>query len=46
MCFVDLEMAFDHVPQGVLWGVLWENGVLDPLIHVRAWSAFAGSKLD
>ena len=32
MCFVDLEKAFDHVPQGVLWGVLREYGVSDPLI--------------
>ncbi|KAK0132808.1 LINE-1 reverse transcriptase [Merluccius polli] len=33
MCFVDLEKAFDHVPRGVLWGVLREYGVSDPLIR-------------
>ncbi|KAK0138802.1 putative RNA-directed DNA polymerase from transposon X-element [Merluccius polli] len=33
MCFVDLEKAFDHVPRGVLWGVLREYRVSDPLIR-------------
>ena len=33
MCFVDLEKAFDRVPRGVLWGVLREYGVSDPLIR-------------
>uniref|UniRef100_A0A674P165 Reverse transcriptase domain-containing protein n=1 Tax=Takifugu rubripes TaxID=31033 RepID=A0A674P165_TAKRU len=33
MCFVDLEKAFDRVPQGVLWGVLREYGVSGPLIR-------------
>ncbi|KAK0137050.1 Retrovirus-related Pol polyprotein from type-1 retrotransposable element R2 [Merluccius polli] len=33
MCFVDLEKAFDRVPRGVLWGVLQEYGVSDPLIR-------------
>ncbi|KAK0137883.1 putative RNA-directed DNA polymerase from transposon X-element [Merluccius polli] len=32
MCFVDLEKAFDRVPRGVLWGVLREYGVSDPLM--------------
>ncbi|KAI3352838.1 hypothetical protein L3Q82_019412, partial [Scortum barcoo] len=31
MCFVDLEKAFDRVPQrGILWGVLREYGVRGP----------------
>ncbi|KAK0135463.1 LINE-1 retrotransposable element ORF2 protein [Merluccius polli] len=33
MCFVDLEKAFDRVPQGALWGVPREYGVSDPLIR-------------
>ena len=33
MCFVDLEKAFNRVPRGVLWGVLREYGVSDPLIQ-------------
>ncbi|KAK3507545.1 hypothetical protein QTP70_028447, partial [Hemibagrus guttatus] len=31
MCFVDLEKAFDRVPCGILWEVLWEYGVRGPL---------------
>jgi len=32
MCFVDLEKTFDRVHRRVLWGVLQEYGVPDPLI--------------
>ena len=39
MGFVDLEKAFDPVPRGVLWGVLWEYGVPDPLIGA-VWSLY------
>ncbi|KAK3534950.1 hypothetical protein QTP70_002031 [Hemibagrus guttatus] len=33
MCFVDLEKAFNHVPCGILWEVLWEYGVRGPLLR-------------
>ncbi|KAK3528527.1 hypothetical protein QTP70_001730 [Hemibagrus guttatus] len=32
-CFVDLEKAFDRVPCGILWEVLWEYGVRGPLLR-------------
>ncbi|KAK3539792.1 hypothetical protein QTP70_013228 [Hemibagrus guttatus] len=33
MCFVELEKAFDCVPCGILWEVLWEYGVCGPLLR-------------
>ncbi|KAK3552026.1 hypothetical protein QTP70_031588, partial [Hemibagrus guttatus] len=36
MCFVDLEKAFDCVPCGILWEVLWEYGgcPLSPVLFI------------
>ncbi|KAK3544173.1 hypothetical protein QTP86_006037 [Hemibagrus guttatus] len=33
MFFVDLEKAFNRVPCGILWEVLWEYGVRGPLLR-------------
>ncbi|GAA6106566.1 receptor-type tyrosine-protein phosphatase F-like, partial [Tachysurus ichikawai] len=54
MCFVDLVKAFDCVPRGDLWGVLWEYGVRGPLLRAirslydrsRSLVRIAGSKSD
>ncbi|KAK3514905.1 hypothetical protein QTP70_034961 [Hemibagrus guttatus] len=43
MCFVDSEKAFNHVPRGILWEVLWEYGVRGPLLRA-VWSLYNWSK--
>ncbi|KAK3537481.1 hypothetical protein QTP70_012107 [Hemibagrus guttatus] len=43
MCFVDLEKAFDRVPRGILWEVLWEYGVHGPLLRA-VWSLYNWSR--
>ncbi|KAK3525887.1 hypothetical protein QTP70_010943 [Hemibagrus guttatus] len=43
MCFVDLEKAFDRVPHGILWEVLWEYGVCGPLLRA-VWSLYNWSR--
>ncbi|KAK3511594.1 hypothetical protein QTP70_011255 [Hemibagrus guttatus] len=43
MCFVDLEKAFDRVPRGILWEVLWEYGVHGPLLRA-VWSLYDQSR--
>ncbi|KAK3524816.1 hypothetical protein QTP86_007596 [Hemibagrus guttatus] len=43
MCFVDLEKAFDRVPHGILWEVLWEYGVHGPLLRA-VWSLYNRSR--
>ncbi|KAK3529274.1 hypothetical protein QTP70_024827, partial [Hemibagrus guttatus] len=43
MCFVDLEKAFERVPRGILWEVLWEYWVRGPLLRA-VWSLYNQSR--
>ncbi|KAK3532712.1 hypothetical protein QTP86_028082, partial [Hemibagrus guttatus] len=43
MYFVDLEKAFNRVPRGILWEVLWEYGVRGPLLRA-VWSLYNRSR--
>ncbi|KAK3543181.1 hypothetical protein QTP70_012285 [Hemibagrus guttatus] len=43
MCFVDMEKAFNRVPRGILWEVLWEYGVRGPLLRA-VWSLYNRSR--
>jgi len=43
VCFVDLEKAYDCVPQGILWGILREYGLSGPLVRV-IWSLYKQSE--
>lgn len=34
LVFLNEEKAYEHVPQGALWGSLWKNGILESLLQV------------
>ena len=54
ICFVNVENAFNHVPRGVLWGLLRDYGVSGPLMRAirslrdqsQSLVRIAGSKLN